>query len=234
MKKDFFVAVDFDGTIVDRDITDAVIQKFALPGWELAERLWDSGQMGSRECLEIQMSLIHQPVEDILNFIDQFVIDPAFLEFSDLLNEMGVPFAIVSDGFKVFIERLLGNAGFKRMPSIYANELINERPKLKTVFPFANRQCLSGTCKCSVAGNISGERSVILIGDGRSDFCLAQKAAFVFSKGKLSQFCMESDIPFQPFKNFSDIAKRIKEKIEILTASGSSILANHVEEGQLI
>ena len=112
MKTDFFVAIDFDGTIVDQDITDAVIQQFSRPGWEIPERLWESGQMGSRECLEIQMSLIHEPVADVLQFIDRFKIDPNFIGIADLLNEMGIPFAIVSDGFKVFIERLLVNAGF--------------------------------------------------------------------------------------------------------------------------
>jgi 2,3-diketo-5-methylthio-1-phosphopentane phosphatase len=185
MKTDFFVAIDFDGTIVDQDITDAVIQQFSRPGWEIPERLWESGQMGSRECLEIQMSLIHEPVADVLQFIDRFKIDPNFIGIADLLNEMGIPFAIVSDGFKVFIERLLVNAGFKEMPPVYANGLIQQRSRLKLVFPYANRQCPSGTCKCTVTNNVSEGRSVILIGDGRSDYCLAQKAAFIFSKGKL-------------------------------------------------
>jgi 2,3-diketo-5-methylthio-1-phosphopentane phosphatase len=234
MTTDFFVAIDFDGTIVDQDLTDAVIQRFAKPGWEIPERLWESGQMGSRECLAIQMSLINESVADILNFIDRFEIDPYFLDFTDLLNHMGVPFAIVSDGFSVFIERLLGNAGFMKMPQIYANGLIKKRAGLKTVFPYANRQCLSGTCKCSVTNTLSGDRSVILIGDGRSDFCLAQKAAFIFSKGKLGRFCVEAGLRFQPFEDFSDIAKRIKEGIEIAPDSGSSKLTNYIEEGRHI
>jgi 2-hydroxy-3-keto-5-methylthiopentenyl-1-phosphate phosphatase len=234
MTSDLFVAIDFDGTIIDQDITDAVIQRFAKPGWEIPERLWETGQMGSRECLAIQMSLINKPVADVLNFIDQFEIDPYFLGFTDLLNQMGMPFAIVSDGFSVFIERLLGNAGFMKMPRIYANELIKKRAGLKTVFPYANRQCSSGTCKCSVTNNLSGDRSVILIGDGRSDFCLAQKAAFIFSKGKLGRFCAEVGLRFQPFEDFSDIAKWLNEGIEVVPASGSLYLANHIEEGQHI
>jgi 2,3-diketo-5-methylthio-1-phosphopentane phosphatase len=234
MTTDFFVTIDFDGTIVDQDITDAVIQQFAKTGWEIPERLWEAGQMGSRECLEIQMSLINESMLDVLAFIDRFEVDPNFLGFTHLLNEMGVPFAIVSDGFNVFIERLLGNAGFMKMPKIYANGLIKKRVGLKTVFPYANRQCLSGTCKCLATKNLSGDRSVILIGDGRSDFCLAQKAAFIFSKGKLGRFCAEAGLRFRPFEDFSDIAKWFKEGIEIVPVSGSLNLANHVEEGQHI
>lgn len=231
MKTDFFVTIDFDGTIVDQDITDAVIQNFATTGWEIPERLWESGQMGSRECLEIQMSLIHEPLADVLNFIDRFEIDPNFPCFIDLLNEMGVPFAIISDGFKVFIERLLGNAGFMKMPLIYANGLIETRVGLKTIFPYGNRQCSSGTCKCSATNNLSNGRSVILIGDGRSDFCLAQKAAYIFSKGKLGHYCAEAGLRFRSFDDFSDITKCIEEGIDIVPASGSFNLANHFKEG---
>jgi 2-hydroxy-3-keto-5-methylthiopentenyl-1-phosphate phosphatase len=234
MTTDLFVAIDFDGTIVDQDITDAVIQKFARPGWEIPERLWESGQMGSRECLEIQMSLINKPVMDILQFIDRFEIDPHFIEVIDLLNETGTPFAIVSDGFKQFIERLLVNAGFKKMPPVYANGLIQQRRGLKTVFPYANRLCPSGTCKCTVTNNVSGGRSVILIGDGRSDFCLAQKAAFIFSKGKLGRFCVEHNLRFRPFDNFFDVAEWIKQGIEIVSASSGSNFINTDKDGQPI
>ena len=231
VKTDFFVAIDFDGTIVDQDITDAVIQKFSRPGWEIPERLWESGQMGSRECLEIQMSLINEPVADVLRFIDRFSIDPNFLAFTELLNEMEIPFALISDGFKAFIQRLLLNAGFKNMPQVYANGLMQQRCGLKTVFPYANRQCPSGTCKCKVASNLSAGRQVILIGDGRSDFCLAQKACFIFSRGKLSRFCAEHNLPFQPFDDFSEVARSITEGIEIVSASGSSNFMNHNEDG---
>lgn len=232
MKRSVFVAIDFDGTIINQDITDAVIQKFAKPGWEIPERLWEAGQMGSRECLAIQMSLVTESKSAVLNFIDRFKIDPHFLDFAIELGEIGVSYSVVSDGFKIFIERLLRNAGFTRMPLIHANELIWTHHKLQVRFPYSSRQCASGTCKCSVVDNLSGGNPVILIGDGRSDFCLAQKADYIFAKGKLSRFCSESGLPFRAFHDFSEISKCIKETLAAIPAAINISPGKYSEKGQ--
>jgi len=234
MRRDFFVAIDFDGTIIEQDITDAVIQKFAKPGWEIPERLWETGGMGSRECLEIQMSLINEPLENILDYIDRFSIDAKFAGFISLLTEVGVSFAIVSDGFRIFVERLLRNAGFSELPPVYANDFLKKRFGLKAVFPNTERQCLSGTCKCSVVENSSEGRPIILIGDGRSDFCLARKAEYVFSKGRLSEFCSDNGLRYKAFEDFSDVAQYIQEIIEIVPVSCKTRIINKdIEDGHI-
>lgn len=120
MAAKFFVAIDFDGMITGADITDAVIQKFARPGWEDAEQRWEEGLIGSRECLFEQMGLIDAPMDAILEYVDTFTIDPAFPGFVEFLQRHRIPHGIVSDGFKVFSERILRNAGITEVP-IYAN-----------------------------------------------------------------------------------------------------------------
>ncbi|MBI3755278.1 MAG: MtnX-like HAD-IB family phosphatase [Deltaproteobacteria bacterium] len=204
MTANFFVAIDFDGTITGRDITDAVIQKFALPGWEEAETRWEKGLIGSRECLAEQMALIHEPLEHVLEYVDSFGIDPAFPDFLSFLRRRRVPHAVVSDGFSIFSERILSNAGITDVP-VYANGLNRQDGRLKTFYPHAKTDCPSGTCKCTVAGDAGGGSPIILVGDGRSDFCLAKEAALVLSKGKLTNYCKENGITHRPFENFYDV-----------------------------
>lgn len=206
MNQNCFVSIDFDGTIVDSDITDAVIQKFARPGWEIAERMWEDGEIGSRECLTTQMALVGQPLQTILLYIDQFTIDSAFPSFLSDLNTAGIPHAIISDGFRVFIERLLRNAGIDQLPPVYANDLIETSSGLKAVFPNVSMHCNSGTCKCTVAHQNAGERAVVLVGDGRSDFCLARHADHVFAKGKLPLYCEENGLTAHAFQDFRELA----------------------------
>jgi len=206
MKENCFVSIDFDGTIVEHDITDAVIQEFARPGWEIAERLWEEGGIGSRECLTMQMALVDCSLHPIYSFIDQFSIDPFFPAFLSDLQAAGIAHAVISDGFRVFVERLLKNAGINVLPPIIANDLVESDFGLKAVFPHAGRHCASGVCKCTAAYRLCGERQVILIGDGRSDFCLAEKADYIFSKGRLSAFCNERGLPHVEFQRFNDIS----------------------------
>jgi 2,3-diketo-5-methylthio-1-phosphopentane phosphatase len=204
MKAQYFVAIDFDGTVTDVDIIDAILQKFARPEWKEAETLWEQGIIGSRECLERQMAMVDKTLDQLLDYIDQFSIDETFGDFIGLLEDRQIPFAIVSDGFHVFIEKLLENAGLRRLPVI-ANRLWEEQGRLNTAFPYAYQACNAANCKCMAVQDLSKDRSLILIGDGQSDFCLAHKADLVFSKKKLTAFCQRYKIPHSPFNNFTEV-----------------------------
>jgi 2-hydroxy-3-keto-5-methylthiopentenyl-1-phosphate phosphatase len=208
LKPEFFVSIDFDGTITDADITDAIIKEFARPGWEEAERLWEAGIIGSRECLLRQMSLIDAPMERIMEHLNNFSANKTFVDFVGLLRLLDIPFCIVSDGFKVIIDRLLKHAGLSGVP-VYANELISGQDGLKAVFPHAVGHCTSGLCKCRIASEKSNGLPVIHIGDGRSDFCLAETAAYVFSRGKLTDFCNSRGIYHTPFDDFKVIGQNL-------------------------
>jgi 2-hydroxy-3-keto-5-methylthiopentenyl-1-phosphate phosphatase len=207
----YFIAIDFDGTVTDVDIIDAVLQSFARPEWQEAELLWEQGIIGSRECLELQMSMVDQPLGKLLEYIDDFSIDNTFKDFAGYLDAWGIPYAIISDGFQVFIERLLANAGLGQVP-VYANLLREEGGIMKTAFPHSHPDCNSANCKCAAVSALCRERSLIVVGDGRSDFCLAHQAHHVFTKKNLSGYCRENNIPHTPFDSFADITAFLETK----------------------
>ncbi len=204
MKTSYFVAIDFDGTVTDCDIIDAVLQEFAGPEWRDVEALWEKNIIGSRECLQRQMAMIDQPLDVLLYYVDRFSIDSTFGAFLRSLERRHIPFAIVSDGFEVFIERLLANAGIRKIP-VYANILREGPGGLETVFPFSHVDCNSANCKCNAVKESGRERSLIVVGDGRSDYCLARRAVHVFSKKKLTTYCEAHAIPHTPFQSFAKI-----------------------------
>lgn len=220
---DYFVAIDFDGTVTDVDITDAVISEFAAPEWKISEELWECGIIGSQECLETQMSLIDASQGELLAYIEQFSIKASFSDFTAFLKGRKIPFAIISDGFRPFIERLLNKAGLKDIP-VYANNLFNKAGKTATAFPYATPDCPSATCKCMVSERLGKSRPVILVGDGRSDFCIAEKAAFVFSKGRLTEYCIDRGIPHQQFSGFREVEKGIRNLLEGLQPEQRGLL----------
>jgi 2,3-diketo-5-methylthio-1-phosphopentane phosphatase len=208
LNTDLFVAIDFDGTVTDTDITDVIIRDFAKPGWEETERLWESGAIGSQECLAKQFALIDSPLSEIVEYLHNYSVQESFPGFVSFLRESNIPFAVISDGFLIFIERLLTNAGINGVP-VYANMLSENNGTLKSDFLYANSPCPSGTCKCNLAKRLSKGRPIIHIGDGRSDFCLAEKANYVFCKGKLLKHCQEKNLPHSEFSNFESIQKNL-------------------------
>ena len=206
---DFFITIDFDGTVTSTDITDAIIKEFARPGWEEAERLWEAGAIGSMECLAIQMSLIEQPLERLIEHACTVPLDPFFPDFIELLRENSIPFAVISDGFSIIINGALKRAGFNDIP-VYANGLFGDGKKLKTVFTNSSDLCHSGTCKCKTARSLACGLPIVHIGDGRSDFCLASRASYVFAKGKLADYCGQKDIQHFQFTDFNTVINGIK------------------------
>ncbi len=203
----FFVSIDFDGTVTETDITDAVIRAFAAHGWEEAEQLWESGQIGSRECLIQQVDLLRAPLPRILEYVrGGYAVDASFGSFVGFLREQRIPFGIVSDGFQVLIETLLAKAGLQGIP-VYANQLVasEQEGHLRALFPYAKRGCPAGACKCVIASDVGKDMPIIHIGDGRSDFCLAEQAAYVFSKGRLTRHCHVRGLSHTPFSGFKTI-----------------------------
>jgi 2-hydroxy-3-keto-5-methylthiopentenyl-1-phosphate phosphatase len=76
------------------------------------------------------------------------------------------------------------------------------------LFPHAKSGCLSlaGNCKCQFAK--SGSRAArIVIGDGRSDFCLAGTADLVLAKGSLSAHCLSHRLPHITFNEFAEVSE---------------------------
>ena len=200
------VLVDFDGTIVPGDVTDHVLGQFAGPKWLELEDAWQTGRMGSRECLAAQVDLIRASPADIARAVNEREIDPAFPEFVDRCHSHGMEVTVVSDGFDLAIETMLKRAGLN-LP-YYANQLEwlgGERWKLG--FPNSSADCSkrAGHCKCQRVAD--GATRTVVIGDGKSDFCVAAKSDLVLSKSKLTTHCVAQGMRHIAISGFADVVR---------------------------
>lgn len=196
------VLVDFDGTIAPIDTTDLLLETYALPEWRLIEEDWKAGRIGSRECLVRQIDLVRATPAQMDGFIDGLEIDAGFARFVNLVERLGHSVAVVSDG----LDRTINNVLERNDIDIphFANHLEwrgGDRWRLS--FPHARSDCsaLSGNCKCAFAEGQPRQLKV-LVGDGRSDFCLAGRADLVLAKSSLLKHCRANDLPHIPFDNF--------------------------------
>lgn len=198
----FHFAIDFDGTVSLDDTTDTVLERLADPAWLDVEAEWTAGRIGSRECLARQAVLLRASPEQIDAVLAEMVIDPDFIAFVTMAERAGATMQIVSDGFDRFIKPVLARAGL-RLP-VTCNRLVPAGPDRWTAeFPAASPNCTngSGVCKCMAA---QSEKLLVLIGDGRSDFCLAERADFVLAKGSLAKHCAAKNVAFKAIAGFAD------------------------------
>lgn len=204
------VFVDFDGTIVPSDATDMILEAFAADGWKDIEREWQAGHIGSRECMTRQIALIRATPEQMLEKISQIDVDPGFATFVQECERNGIGMTVVSDGMDYVIERVLRNAGHPQV-KFFANRLEHvggDRWKLS--FPHARSECqvLAGNCKCSFT-EPHGKSLRVVVGDGRSDFCVSARADLVFAKGTLLALCEKDGLPHTPYDDFHTVTRQL-------------------------
>jgi 2,3-diketo-5-methylthio-1-phosphopentane phosphatase len=199
------VYVDFDGTIAPADPTDTVFDRFCHPSWREIEREWQQGLRSARDCMARQVDLLRATPEAIDQLVRTLTIDPHFLRFVDVCRRWRLRIVVVSDGMDRVVRGVLRGAGLD-LP-YFANRLQwlgGDRWTLS--FPFARNDCAAalGNCKCGHRRNGRAGALEIVVGDGRSDFCIAASAQLVLAKGQLAAHCLSERIAHWPIENFSN------------------------------
>lgn len=218
------VLLDFDGTIAPDDPTDRLLEQLADPAWRVVEAEWQAGRLTSRECMQRQVDLLRATPDELDSAIRSVRIDPAFHRFVGFCRSRSVDLAIVSDGFDRMVATALDEA---RLPiRFFANALEwqgGDRWRLS--MPHRRSDCRTGAANCKCAHGNWGDGRSVVIGDGRSDFCMAARAGFVIAKGALADFCRTRGIAHASFSNFDDVTSHLAQWLERragrTTASGT-------------
>ncbi|GAB6077779.1 MtnX-like HAD-IB family phosphatase [Hydrogenobaculum acidophilum] len=192
------------------------MERFASKEWQEAEKLWQEGKITSKECLDIQMSLVNITKKDLEEFLHSIKMDESFFAFLDYVkSNLNAKVYIVSDGFRLFIKKILGDYKNK-VDGIYANYLYFINNKFKTLYRYSKNDCNLGVCKCDLVQKLKTDTN-IYVGDGVSDFCAIKHADFVFAKGKLLNFLKAQNVSnFTSFSYFEDIINQLPFVLEKL------------------
>jgi 2-hydroxy-3-keto-5-methylthiopentenyl-1-phosphate phosphatase len=204
--------IDFDGTLARKDSVDAMLERFAAPAWKDVELEWLEGRITAVDCMSRQIRMVHADTVTLERFFRDIQLDDSFLPFYRHVSEFAAV-AIVSDGLDHAIRISTRNAGFPKLP-VYANKLIFTPRGIDIDFPHLTPECATGqgVCKCAVARSLSSPAGgpIVLVGDGKSDACLAGKADVVFAKSRLLSHCQAAGIDHVPFHSFADVLASVK------------------------
>jgi len=200
----YVVYVDFDGTIAPRDPTDGLFDRFASPNWREIENDWHKGNRTARDCMAAQVGLLRATPDAIDDFLADVEIDPKFPEFVRLCRRQGARVVVVSDGLDRVVGTVLRGAGLD-LP-FYANSLKwlgSDRWQLD--FPHYRMDCSAGMGNCKCSHRVVNPRiQEIMVGDGRSDFCIAERSDLILAKNQLAAHCERSGLAHVRIEDFAD------------------------------
>jgi 2-hydroxy-3-keto-5-methylthiopentenyl-1-phosphate phosphatase len=203
---------DFDGTITLKDSGDLFFQTFSQFEPYHSELL--AGKSTVRQYYHFVTQLLPCPINELelQSFVDSLEIDPYFLRFTKYCQEQSIPLTIVSDGFEIYISKILEKHQID-LPLI-SNKMEIFENKYVPIFPNAVEgcECFCASCKRNaILTKHSTDEIIVYIGDGRSDFCPVQYADIVFAKGNLDRYCAKNHISYYPFTTFFDVQKLLTE-----------------------
>ncbi len=213
--RNFKIFVDFDGTITQKDVGEAMFLEFGdADKANNIIRDWIDNKINAVRCWQNLCATVTNLNLDHYNkFLNEIEIDPSFLKFTEYCSTNGIDITVLSDGLDYYINRILEKENFSDL-KVFSNQLnIGESNELIPVFPFTDEECSRcANCKRNHVLNLSGEENIsIYIGDGWSDTCPAQYCDFIFAKNSLLKFCETNRITYFPYKNFEDVISRLEE-----------------------
>ncbi|MFO1149054.1 MAG: HAD-IB family phosphatase [Alsobacter sp.] len=210
------ILCDFDGTICPVDTTDALLEALADPAWLEVERDWANGRIDARTCMTRQTRLLRGTWEDVHRALAGFAIDPDFHRFATSCAREGHDLVVVSDGFAQVIARLLGEAGAAL--EVRANRLVRWSDGAWSLeAPFGTPACAGGQAHCKCLSLPPRRWTTIVVGDGRSDLCVARRADLVLARdgaqgpSRLLQACREEGLPHRAFRSFADVIAAVDD-----------------------
>lgn len=213
------IIIDFDGTISTHDTIDLLLEQYGKDQSAIMtlEEDWVNGKISAHECLSKQLQLVPISVKELTQFAQSLTIDEGFIRFYEKYKDIH-SMAIVSDGLENIIRPVLEKYGIIDCPIYSGHWQEKDRRMTSAIYPY-HLDCPNGngTCKCYITNLLTPEipNPFLLIGDGRSDFCLAQKAHFIFAKDKLAHFCRQHCLPHQEYRTFEEL----ETKVSLLSSS---------------
>lgn len=211
------IIVDFDGTISVKDTIDLLLETYGTdqPAIVALEQAWVKGEISAIDCLTQQLQLIDILSNELAHFAQSIAIDEGFIRFYHHYKDSH-SITIASDGLKNIILPVLEKHGITDCP-VNSGHIEMENGSIgRVAYPY-HLDCPNGngTCKCKISGVMDDPPPslVILIGDGRSDFCLAQKVHFTFAKDKLAQFCQNNHLAYHPIHTFDDVVSYLEREM---------------------
>jgi len=205
------IVSDFDGTITKEDSNALLAEVCGNAENAQIEVDFLSGLMSNREAFKRHFEVMHITLREYKDFIKTNIkMDPEFDAFLEQVQRRGIPFFIVSAGFRQAVECVLGKKR-KRDVEVYANDLQGEpyvTPKFATKKPSCDKPVgPCGNCKrdCLTTIRQKSGKKILYIGDGITDRCAIGEADILLAKDILAEYCDVRGVPYTPYKNFADV-----------------------------
>jgi 2-hydroxy-3-keto-5-methylthiopentenyl-1-phosphate phosphatase len=206
------VLADFDNTVTRMDASYAILNGFATGDWRRIETETYAGRYSIIEALTLQAGMVRGAPQAMDSLVrDSVLLRDGFKEFACECRKKGMHLEICSDGFGHTIPIVLEREGLEWIPWT-SNRTWYEDGGLGIAFDHHRENCpINGNCKCDHYFRLK-ERfgTVVYVGDGGTDACVAERAEVLFARDWLAEYCSKERIKYIPWDSWSDVWEKMR------------------------
>ena len=207
------IVIDFDGTITENDLLDAIAVLFGDPEvYREVDEALDEHAITLHEVIRREFEPVRAPLDDVVDWVlANARIRAGFAEFVARARAEDWRVVVLSSGFRELIEPVFEREGIEGL-ELLANT-VDPDPEGWIVSFRDETECdrCGQPCKRSTVSELANGSRLVYIGDGYSDRCAADDADLVFAAtGRgLAAYLAERGIPFEPFDDFYEVAREL-------------------------
>lgn len=228
MKPRAIILCDFDGVVTTKDVCDEIMGACCRADWQAIGKLYENGGISHENMNEKFASLLDGDGEKIKKYVEgNITLRSGFTDLLRLAYRKEIGFVLLSGGWDLYIEAVLkdfdlffpeeiegvlGHLNHLRQIIVVCNRLAVSNGR----FVFTPHSVRGKACtpdKVQIASTLKNnfEVPIICIGDGHTDYALAEMADHVFAIGGLSSYCDHKKIRFFPFQTLGDVCAKINQ-----------------------
>ena len=207
------IACDFDGTITERDTLHVIVEEFGTRGlWGAIEPRLRAGEVTLEQAMQEEFASVRATPEQVRDVVRRSAgLRPGFSRLVGWAADGGHRLIIFSSGFRSVIRDVLAGMGHDEI-EVVSHDAVFSAEGAEILWSDRGETC--GVCgrRCKrhdLRARHRGE-TVVLIGDGLSDVCVAQTADVVFARAHLARDLAAAGVPFIPFEDFDEVRERLR------------------------
>lgn len=204
--------LDFDGTLTQVDVGDALCARFAHPSWLDIDRQYARGELSLPEAQRRMWALFAASEAEALAFaLEVGVLRPGVDALLRRAEALGYDLRLASGGFEFYIRAILGPERMARFASIHANGARFVGTAMEPLFAEGLSCARCAVCKGRVVERYAP--GAVYVGDGHSDTCALGKAARLFAvrDKHLHREALARGAEVFPFEDLAEVAAALPD-----------------------
>jgi len=202
------VQCDFDGTVIDKDVSFLLLDVFADGDWRQPLKQYQEGKITVGQFNTAAFAMIKADKQTLLKYMqDKLEVRSGFREMVDYCHSKDFRFVIVSNGMDFYIEKILSDIGMSDIEFFSARSLFHSGGVTVQYIGPDGSPLGSDFKEAYVRLFLDEGYRIIYIGNGDSDVLPAQQCHHIFATGTLLERCQGKNIACTPFQDFNEVVK---------------------------